>query len=153
MDDRRILTVSELSTAIRGLLERNFPFVSVAGEISNLARPRSGHLYFTLKDQGAQIKAVLFKLQQRYLAEVPRDGVQVVCRGRISVYEPRGDYQLIVDALDFQGAGALPVTENVIHAAYAIPWFKKDRPAEIAAYAAAFRKVAEHADELREKRG
>lgn len=107
MDDRRILTVSELSTAIRGLLERNFPFVSVAGEISNLARPRSGHLYFTLKDQGAQIKAVLFKLQQRYLAEVPRDGVQVVCRGRISVYEPRGDYQLIVDTLDFQGAGAL----------------------------------------------
>ena len=62
MDDRRILTVSELSTAIRGLLERNFPFVSVAGEISNLARPRSGHLYFTLKDQGAQIKAVLFTI-------------------------------------------------------------------------------------------
>ena len=107
MDDRRVLTVSELNGVIRDLLERRFPFVSVAGEISNLARPRSGHLYFTLKDQGAQIKAVLFKLQQRYLAESPRDGAQVVCRGRISVYEPRGDYQLIVDTIDFQGAGAL----------------------------------------------
>lgn len=107
MNDRRVLTVSELNGAIRGLLEGHFPFVSVAGEISNLARPASGHFYFTLKDQGAQIKAVLFKLQRRYLAETPRDGAQVVCRGRISVYEPRGDYQLIVDTIDFHGAGAL----------------------------------------------
>jgi len=73
MDDRRILTVSELNTAIRSLLEGRFPFVSVAGEISNLHRPHSGHLYFTLKDAGAQIKAVLFKMQQRYLAELPAD--------------------------------------------------------------------------------
>jgi len=107
MDDRGVLTVSELNGAIRRLLEGRFPFVSVAGEISNLARPASGHLYFTLKDQGAQLKAVLFKLQRRYLAETPRDGAQVVCRGRISVYEPRGDYQLIVDTIDFRGAGAL----------------------------------------------
>ena len=107
MDDRGVLTVSELNGAIRGLLEGRFPFVSVAGEISNLARPASGHLYFTLKDQGAQLKAVLFKLQRRYLAEPPRDGTQVVCRGRISVYEPRGDYQLLVATIDFRGAGAL----------------------------------------------
>lgn len=107
MDDRRILTVSELNTAIRSLLEGRFPFVSVAGEISNLHRPHSGHLYFTLKDAGAQIKAVLFKMQQRYLADLPADGAQVVCRGRISVYEPRGDYQLIVDTIEARGAGAL----------------------------------------------
>jgi exodeoxyribonuclease VII large subunit len=107
MDDRRILTVSELNSAIRSLLEGRFPFVSVVGEISNLHRPHSGHLYFTLKDTGAQIKAVLFKMQQRYLAELPADGVQVVCRGRISVYEPRGDYQLIVDTIEARGAGAL----------------------------------------------
>ena len=107
MDDRRILTVSELNSAIRSLLEGRFPFVSVAGEISNLSRPSSGHLYFTLKDAGAQVRAVLFKMQQRYLPQIPRDGMHVVCRGRISVYEPRGEYQLIVDTLEPQGAGAL----------------------------------------------
>lgn len=107
MDDRRILTVSELNNAIRNLLEGRFPFVSVAGEISNLHRPHSGHFYFTLKDAGAQIKAVLFKMQQRYLTEMPKDGVQVVCRGRISVYEQRGDYQLIVDTIESRGAGVL----------------------------------------------
>lgn len=107
MDDRRILTVSELNSAIRSLLEGRFPFVSVAGEISNLHRPYSGHLYFTLKDAGAQIKAVLFKMQQRYLAQIPKEGAHVVCRGRISVYEPRGDYQLIVDTIDVHGAGVL----------------------------------------------
>lgn len=107
MDNRPVLSVSELNNSIRTLLEGRFPFVSVAGEISNLHRPYSGHLYFTLKDPSAQIKAVLFKTQQRYLAEPPKDGAQVVCRGRISVYEPRGEYQLIVDSLDFHGAGAL----------------------------------------------
>ena len=107
MDNRRVLTVSELNSAIRDLLEGRFPFVSVAGEISNLHKPYSGHCYFTLKDAGAQIKAVLFKMQQRYLAQMPKDGDHVVCRGRISVYEPRGDYQLIVDTIDVQGAGAL----------------------------------------------
>jgi len=68
MDDRRILTVTELNSAIRTLLESRYPFISVAGEISNLHRPYSGHAYFTLKDDNAQIKAVLFKLQQRYLS-------------------------------------------------------------------------------------
>ncbi|MCL2789122.1 MAG: exodeoxyribonuclease VII large subunit [Desulfobulbus sp.] len=107
MDDRRVLTVTELNGAIRTLLEGRFPFVSVAGEISNLHRPSSGHLYFTLKDAGAQVRAVLFKTQQRYLAHIPKDSMHVVCRGRISVYEPRGDYQLIVDTIELQGTGAL----------------------------------------------
>ncbi len=107
MDNRQPLTVSELNGSIRSLLENRFPFVSVTGELSNLHRPYSGHLYFTLKDQHAQIKAVLFKTQQRYLVETPKDGVHVVCRGRISVYEPRGEYQLIVDTIDIHGVGAL----------------------------------------------
>ncbi|MGD9948361.1 MAG: exodeoxyribonuclease VII large subunit [Desulfobulbus sp.] len=107
MDDRRIFTVSELNSSIRSLLEARYPFISVAGEISNLHRPYSGHAYFTLKDSGAQIKAVLFKQQQRYLAKPIKDGDHVVCRGRISVYEPRGDYQLIADTVEYQGAGAL----------------------------------------------
>jgi len=107
MNKHKIFSVSELTTAIKSLLEGRFPFIDVIGEISNLRRPASGHLYFTLKDDRAQIKTVLFKMQQRYLEKQPCDGQKVVCRGRISVYEPRGDYQLIVGALDFHGAGAL----------------------------------------------
>lgn len=104
---QHIFTVSELTASIRGMLESSFPFISVAGEISNLRKPRSGHIYFTLKDDRAQLKAVLFKMQQRYLKQKPMDGLMVLCRGRISVYEPRGDYQFIIDTLDFHGAGAL----------------------------------------------
>jgi exodeoxyribonuclease VII large subunit len=107
MNDKKIYSVSELTFAVKNMLEGRFPFISVAGEISNLRKPYSGHLYFTLKDDRAQIKAVLFKMQQRYLEQLPRDGQMVVCRGRLSVYEPRGDYQLIIDGLDFHGAGAL----------------------------------------------
>ena len=103
----RIQTVSELTSSIRGVLETQFPFVAVSGEISNLRCPFSGHYYFTLKDASAQLKAVLFKTQQRYLACKPADGLEVVCRGRISLYEPRGEYQLIVDTLEVRGAGDL----------------------------------------------
>lgn len=102
-----IFTVSQISRSIRNLLEGEFRFVRVSGEISNLSRPYSGHSYFTLKDEGAQLRSVLFKGQQRFLAKDICDGQQVVCHGRISVYEPRGDYQLIVDTVDFQGAGLL----------------------------------------------
>ena len=107
MDLQHIFTVSELNTRIRSLLEQRFSWLSVSGEISNLRRPYSGHLYFTLKDDRAQLKAVLFKMQQRYLEEQPADGLEVICHGRLSVYEPRGDYQLIVDTIDFHGSGAL----------------------------------------------
>jgi exodeoxyribonuclease VII large subunit len=107
MDERTVLTVTELSGTIRSLLENRFPFVSVVGEISNLHKPYSGHLYFTLKDHNAQIRAVLFKMQQRYLQETPKDGARVICRGRVTVYEPRGEYQLIVDTIDFHGTGDL----------------------------------------------
>lgn len=107
MNSSKVFTVSEINASIRGILESQFLFISVAGEISNLRKPHSGHMYFTLKDEQAQIKAVLFKMQQRYLSEIPTDGRHVICRGRISVYEPRGDYQLIVDAMDFHGAGLL----------------------------------------------
>ena len=107
MSNQKIYSVAELTSAVKRMLEGRFPFINVAGEISNLRRPASGHIYFTLKDDRAQVKAVLFKMQQRYLEKLPRDGQMLVCRGRISVYEPRGDYQLIVDAMDFHGAGAL----------------------------------------------
>lgn len=110
----QIQTVSELTQSIRGVLEVSFPFVTVAGEISNLRVPHSGHLYFTLKDENAQIKAVLFKPQQRYLSFSPMDGMAVVCRGRISLYETRGEYQLIVDILAAQGLGALQLAFDLL---------------------------------------
>lgn len=101
----RVQTVAEITRSIKVILENGFAFVSVCGEVSNLKKPYSGHLYFTLKDHDAQIKAVLFKTQRRYLPEDFADGQQVICRGRISVYEPRGDYQLVVDSVEFAGAG------------------------------------------------
>lgn len=107
MDERRIFTVGELSAHIRSLLEGRYPFVRVSGEVSNLSQPASGHLYFTLKDAQAQLRVVLFRMQRRYLAKTLRNGMEVICLGRISVYEPRGEYQLIADTVDFQGAGAL----------------------------------------------
>lgn len=103
----KIQTVSELTSSIRGLLETQFPFVSVAGEISNLRCPQSGHYYFTLKDRDAQLRAVLFKQQRKYLSVNPADGLAVVCRGRISLYEARGEYQLLVDFLETRGTGDL----------------------------------------------
>lgn len=109
MSKQNVLSVRELTRSIKTILEGRYPFLSVVGEIANLRRPGSGHIYFTLKDETCQIKAVLFKMQQRYLEKQPRNGQLVVCRGRISVYEPRGDYQLIVDGLDFHGAGALQI--------------------------------------------
>jgi exodeoxyribonuclease VII large subunit len=110
----RFLTVTELTRSIRGILETEFPFVTVIGEISNLRQPYSGHLYFTLKDEDSQLKAVFFKQQQKYLRELPDDGLQVICRGRISVYEPRGEYQLIIDYIERLGIGELQVAfENL----------------------------------------
>lgn len=102
-----VRTVSQITTEIKLMLESQYRFVAVSGEISNLRTPFSGHHYFTLKDDNAQLRAVMFKGQQRYLAEKLRDGQQVICRGRISVYEPRGEYQLIVDTIDHHGLGVL----------------------------------------------
>ncbi len=102
-----IYSVSSLTRELKNLVEQKYRFISVQGEISSLKRPFSGHAYFTLKDSKAQLKSVLFKGTARYLEQSIEDGQQVVCHGRISIYEPRGDYQLIVDSVDFHGAGLL----------------------------------------------
>ncbi len=106
-DNSLVYSVSSLTRELKNLLEHKFRFIRVQGEISNLKRPFSGHSYFTLKDDNAQLKAVLFKGQRRYLEKDIKDGQQVVCHGRISVFEPRGDYQIIVDTIDFHGSGLL----------------------------------------------
>ncbi|HEY6874448.1 MAG TPA: exodeoxyribonuclease VII large subunit [Geobacteraceae bacterium] len=105
--DKRILTVSQLTSLVRGVLEENFEHVWVEGEVSNLAMPASGHLYFTIRDAGAQLRCVMFRASARALRFRPKDGMGLVVRGRISVFEPRGEYQLIVEYLEPQGIGAL----------------------------------------------
>jgi exodeoxyribonuclease VII large subunit len=103
----RIYTVSTLTAEIKSLLEEGFDFIWVEGEISNFVSPSSGHYYMSLKDENAQIKAVMFKMQAHYLKFIPEDGMKVIARGRISVYEPRGEYQIILDYLEPLGVGAL----------------------------------------------
>ncbi len=100
-------SVTELNGAIRGLLNDQFTDIWVAGEISGTRVPASGHYYFTLKDEGAQIKAVCYKMTARYLKFKPQDGVAVLARGRVDMYDARGEVQLIVEAIEPQGHGAL----------------------------------------------
>jgi len=102
-----IYTVSGLTREIRDRLETHFSLVWISGEVSNLRQPLSGHYYFTLKDAGAQLRAVLFKGNHQHLRFKPQEGSQFLCRGRLTVYEPRGEYQLVVDYLEPLGLGAL----------------------------------------------
>jgi len=103
----KIYTVSGLSEEIKSLLETHFDFVWVEGEISNFRAPASGHFYMVLKDEKAQIRAVLFRPQTRYLKFMPQDGMKVIVRGRVAIYEPRGEYQVILDYMEPLGVGAL----------------------------------------------
>lgn len=102
-----LLTVSELTRQIRSNLEHQFPSVWVEGEISNLRCPSSGHQYLTLKDQGSQIRAVLFRSQAQRLKFALQDGLEVLVLGRLTVYEPRGDYQLLLETVEPKGIGQL----------------------------------------------
>ncbi|MEW6348016.1 MAG: exodeoxyribonuclease VII large subunit [Thermodesulfobacteriota bacterium] len=105
----KVFTVSELTSEIKTLLEKRFPSVWVQGEISNFRPAASGHLYFTLKDESSQIRAVMFKTQSRFLRFRPEDGLQVIGWGRVSVYSPRGEYQLMLDTMEPRGFGSLMV--------------------------------------------
>ncbi|WJW76273.1 exodeoxyribonuclease VII large subunit [Thiohalobacter sp. IOR34] len=104
---RDVFSVSRLNAEVRDLLGATFPHIWVEGELSNLARPASGHLYFTLKDARAQVRCALFRNRNRGLGFVPEDGMQVLVRAEVSLYEARGDYQLIVDRMEAAGDGAL----------------------------------------------
>ena len=105
--ERRVLTVSALTALVRGVLEENFDQVWVEGEISNFASPQSGHCYFTLKDAGAQLRVVMFRGAARALKFTPKDGMRVLVRGRLTLFEPRGEYQLVAEYLEPQGIGGL----------------------------------------------
>src|ERR1700704_660580 len=105
--ERQPLSVSELSGMIRAELERGFSSVWVEGEISNFRAHGSGHWYFTLKDEFAQLRSACYRSSNQRIRFRPEDGLQVRARGRLSVYEQKGEYQLVVEALEPVGAGAL----------------------------------------------
>jgi exodeoxyribonuclease VII large subunit len=107
VSQRRILTVTELTVRVRDLLETEFFEVWVEGELSNCRLWNTGHLYFTLKDSSAQIRGVVFRTSLKYLKFKLEDGLRVVARGRVSVYEPKGEYQLVCEHVEPQGLGAL----------------------------------------------
>ena len=106
---KHILTVSELTSQIKSQLETRFPFIWITGEISNFRVPVSGHFYFSLKDSRSQINAVMFRGQNKQLTFEPEDGMQINGIGRISLYEPRGTYQIILEYMEPSGVGALQV--------------------------------------------
>ncbi len=107
LPSEKIYAVSELNRLVRGLLENKFTDVQIEGEIANLSKPASGHLYFSLKDDSAQLRCAMFRNRSFGLRYKPQSGDQVIARGKISLYEARGDYQFIIDTLQPAGAGAL----------------------------------------------
>lgn len=106
-ESSQVLTPSQLNTLARDLLEGAFPLVWVEGELGNVSRPSSGHLYFVLKDERAQVRCAMFKPKSTWLRFVPREGVRVLARGRLTLYEARGEYQLVLDHMEEAGEGAL----------------------------------------------
>ncbi|MFA6222888.1 MAG: exodeoxyribonuclease VII large subunit [Desulfomonilaceae bacterium] len=107
LSERKIFTVSELTEEIRKVLEGTFPMVWVKGEISNFKRAPSGHTYLTLKDDNSQIRCVMFKHQSKYLKFQLEDGLKILASGRVNVYSPRGEYQLILETMEPVGLGSL----------------------------------------------
>ena len=103
----QVYTISQLNSTARQLLEDNFPPILVEGEISNLARPSSGHIYFSLKDEFAQVRCAMFRNQNHGLDFTPENGMHVLVKAQVSIYEQRGDYQLIIYHMEAAGAGIL----------------------------------------------
>lgn len=103
----RAITVSELNRQVRSLLENSFLMINVEGELSNFVRPSSGHWYFTLKDSGAQVRCAMFRNRSQFLSYAPKNGDKVMVRAKVSLYEGRGDYQLICDYMEESGLGRL----------------------------------------------
>ncbi len=104
--ERQVYTVTEITRSIKFSLETEFPLVWIEGEISNLRIPSSGHMYLTIKDEESQIKVVMFRSGKSQLKFEPKDGDQVIVKGKITVYEPRGEYQIVIDCMEPKGIGA-----------------------------------------------
>ncbi len=125
---QKIYSISELTFAIKSLIEPNFHAISVQGEVSNFKLQSSGHLYFTLKDAQAQLSCVLFKGNSFSLTRLPKDGDQIIAIGEISIYPPRGNYQLIIRELQFSGVGELLLKLHALKEKLAAKgWFDRTR--------------------------
>lgn len=129
----RIFTVSEITELIKQELKTAFPMLWVEGEISDFSRAHSGHLYFTMKDAACQLRAVMFRSEAQRIAFEMKDGLQVVCRGRIDVYKPQGKYQIIIEVVEPKGKGALQLAfeqlkEKLEKEGLFDPRFKKKLP-------------------------
>ena len=105
--NKEIISVNELNKSAKNILERSFNNINVIGEISNISRPSSGHIYFTLKDDDAAIRCAMFRNQNLKLNFRPKNGDKCILNGQISLYAPRGDYQLIVKSIEPAGYGNL----------------------------------------------
>jgi exodeoxyribonuclease VII large subunit len=132
-DNVKILSIGELTRAIKGLIEDGFCSVWVSGEVSNLSRPSSGHVYLTLKDAEAQLRTVIWRSVVLRLRYDLREGQEVIARGRLSVYPARGEYQLVVEELEPKGLGALELAlrqlkEKLFRLGYFAPERKKPLP-------------------------
>ena len=108
----KVLTVSELTYSIKSLLEKNFTFITISGEVSNFKHQSSGHMYFSLKDSSSQISVALFRGNAKNLEKIPKDGDEVIIEAQMSVYPPRGNYQLIARKLSYSGKGDLLIKLN-----------------------------------------
>src|SRR5881227_728605 len=104
---REVYSVTRVNREVRALLERGLGVLWVEGELSNLSQPASGHWYFSLKDRDAQVRCAMFRLKNTQVGFTPKSGQHVLVRGRLSLYEARGDYQLLVEHLEEAGVGAL----------------------------------------------
>ena len=112
-EEREVYTVQQLNREVKQLLQQNFPLLWVEGELSNVARPASGHIYFSLKDSQAQVRCAMFRNVNRLLPYQPEDGMHVLVRARVGVYEPRGEYQLTIEHMEEAGIGILQL--SLIH--------------------------------------
>lgn len=132
---QEIYTVSEFNSDVRSVLEDSFENVWIEGEISNFAAPGSGHWYFSLKDDGAQVRCAMFRGSQRGLNFTPKNGMHVLLRARVSLYEPRGEFQLIAEFMEERGEGKLRrAYEALKKKLEAAGWFDEDRKKEIPVY-------------------
>ncbi len=107
LEQRQVYSVSQLNQEVKQLLQKRFPLLWIEGELSNLARPTSGHIYFSLKDEQAQVRCAMFRNANRQLSFQPEDGMHVLARARVGLYEPRGEYQLTVEHMEEAGVGIL----------------------------------------------
>lgn len=132
-ENKNIYSVSRLNTEVRQVIEGSFPLVWVEGEISNLSTPRSGHMYFSLKDAHAQTRCAMFRMKRQLLRFLPAEGMQVLVRARITLYEARGDFQLVIEHMEAAGEGqlrqAIEQLKNRLNAeGLFAPAHKKDLP-------------------------